>query len=86
VVQARGGNSNKSLQGARPKISQRHTLCTHIRTYNLDYVSIYLDSRVLKEKRERSHREVSGRELELGLTSQNNLDHLQIFVDYLNYN
>ena len=34
-----GGNSNKELQGARPKISQRHRLCIHNLTYDLDYVS-----------------------------------------------
>lgn len=39
----RGGNSNKELQGARPKNSQRHRLCTHNCTYNLDYVSNDLD-------------------------------------------
>jgi hypothetical protein len=45
-----------------------------------------MNSRVSKEKRERSHQEKLGRELRLGLTSQNNLDYLQIFVDYINYN
>ena len=49
------------------------------RTYNLDYVSNYLDSRGSKEKRERSHQEESGRELGLRFTSPNNLDYLQIF-------
>jgi hypothetical protein len=53
---------------------------------NLDYVSNYWDSRVSKEKQERSHREKSGRELGLGLSSQNDLDYLQIFVDHINYN
>ena len=45
--------------GTRPKISQRHRMCTHNRTYNLDYVSNnldnvcnYLDSRGSKEKRD----------------------------------
>ena len=65
-----GGNSNKWLQGACPKFSQMHRLRTHNRTHNLnyvsnsvDYVSNYLDSRVSKEKRERSHWEKLGREL-----------------------
>ena len=54
---------------------------------NLDYVSNYMDSRVSEEEQEGSHREKSGRELGLGLSSQNNLDCLQIFfVDYINYN
>ena len=43
----------------------------------VDYVLIYLDSKVSKEKRERSHREKPGRELGLGVTSRNNLDYLQ---------
>jgi hypothetical protein len=30
--------THKKLQGARPNISQRHGLCAHNRTYNLDYV------------------------------------------------
>jgi hypothetical protein len=38
--------------------------------------------RVSKEKRESSHWEKSGKELGLGLTSQNNLHYSQIFVDY----
>jgi hypothetical protein len=57
-------------------MSQRHRVCTHNHTYNLDCISTYLDSRVLEEKQERSHQEESGRELGLGLTSQNNLDNL----------
>ena len=40
----------------------------------------------IQEFQERSHREESGRKLGLGLTSQNNLDSLQSFVDYINYN
>jgi hypothetical protein len=82
-----------NYRGARPKISQRRRLCTLNHTYSLDYISNnlgyisnYLDSRVLKEKQERSHREELGKELGLGLTSQNNLDYLQFFVNYLNYN
>ena len=51
----------------------------------IEYVSNYLDSRVPKEKRERSHREKSGRELGLGVTSQTYLDYLQKIVGYLNY-
>ena len=39
-----------------------------------------------KWKQERSHREKLGRELGLGLTSRNNLCHLQLFVDHINYN
>ena len=74
-----GWQFKKKLQGACPKISQRHRLCTHNHTYNVDYVSNYLDSRVSKEKRERSHREKLGRELGLGLKSQYNLDYLQFF-------
>ena len=70
-----GSNSNKQLQGARPKISQRHRLCTHNCTYNLDYVSNYSDSRVSKEKQEKNHRMKLGRELGLGLKKQNNLDY-----------
>ena len=38
-----GGNSNELSQGARPKNSQRHRFCTHILTYNLDYVWKNLD-------------------------------------------
>ena len=38
------------ITGARPKISQRHRLCTHNRTYNIDYVLSYLGSRVSEEK------------------------------------
>ena len=52
----------------------------------IESVSNYLDSRVSKEKWEISHIEKSRRELGLGLTSQNNLEYLQILVDYLNYN
>ena len=42
--------------------------------------------RVLKEKPERSHRETSGRELGLGLRSQNNLYDPHILVDCIHYN
>ena len=39
ILMTQGGNSNKMLQGARPKTSQRHRLCTHHFAYNLGYVS-----------------------------------------------
>ena len=48
-----GWQLKQIITGARPKISQRHRLCTHNRTYNPDYVSNNLDLRVSKEKRER---------------------------------
>jgi hypothetical protein len=38
-VRAPGQQLKQIITGARPKISQRHRLCTHNRTYNLDYVS-----------------------------------------------
>ena len=83
-IQARGGNTNKYLPGAHPKISQMHRLYTHNCTYNLDYIlnnldkiSNYLDSGVSQDTGERSHRENSGRKLGLGLTSQSNLDYIQ---------
>ena len=65
LILAWSGNSNKQSQEARPNISQRHKLCTHNPTYTLDYVLNYSDSKVSKEKRERSHRE-SRREWRVG--------------------
>ena len=46
---SRGGNSNKSSQGARPKFSQRRRLSTHNLTYNLD--SVINNLRLLMLKR-----------------------------------
>ena len=78
---APGGNSNKYIQEARSKISQRHILFTHNHTYNLDYVLNNLQLSAIEEglksfKREREagekppREEKLGRELGLGFTSQ----------------
>ena len=45
----RDGNSNKYLQGACPRSSHRHKLCTHNHTYNLDYVSNNLQHSTIEE-------------------------------------
>ena len=38
-----------NLQGTHPKISQRHRLCTHERTYNLDYILNNLQLSTIEE-------------------------------------
>ena len=43
AVHSPAGNSKQIITWARPKMSQRHRLWTHDRTYNLDYVSKNLD-------------------------------------------
>ena len=65
----RAATQKQIITGARPNISQRHRLCTHNRTYNLDYVSSNLQLSSIEEElktfrreaREKSPREVGKR-------------------------
>ena len=73
--------SERSNEWVEPRVAtQPNNYMGLVQTFHkgIDYVSNYLDLRLWKEKWERSIGEKLGRELWLGLTSQNNLDDLQI--------
>ena len=73
----KGGGFGLTWGGAHLIFSQRHGLCTHNHTYNLDYVLNYLDLKGFQRETGEKPREKLRGELGLGLTSQNNLDYLQ---------
>ena len=79
LARCSGCQLKQVLTRARPKLSQRHRLCTH----NLDYVSNDLRLSTIEEFQKRSGREVRKRVRVEPSKSKKNLHYLQIFVNYI---